>query len=611
MTKAAFAHRIKRISFSKPTGFSGKHAFGFLNVSQFLSAFNDNLFKFLTIFLLIDIKGVAASNDVLFLIGVAFVMPFLLFSSFAGVLADRYSKQKMIVFTKVLEVAIIGLAYFVYAHKLVWGCYSLVFLLSFQSALLSPSKYSIVPELVRREHIPKANGLMTSFTYLAIIFGTFLATFLTDMTGKNFSACLSVCMGAAVIGLITAMYIPHTESKKAPGKLFQANILKQVHCTMKFCKKTHRLRLAVLGSAFFLFIGGYMQLNVIPFAINFLGMTETGGGYLFFSTAVGIAIGALIGGKACRKEVDLGLSCFGLLALCFAMYGLVVFSHSITGAIICLGLLGMFGGMFVVPLDSYIQAFSPSEIRGQVVAASGFLSFLCLLFAPLTLFLFGNVLNVSSRTGFIFMGVLILSAFVVLLSYLSSAFFNFVSKRMIQPFYDLHFINYPFAAGHQEDKLAIVLEKKSWLNMALLIGESSKTHLFIVKSDESFFDKILNFFTGINVVYANEEEAPCASMVHKSIDGLPSVIKPVFIFTCAKAYQNFIEHSFFENLSSEYNYSVKKFTLKNKTHFKPDWSKPLRYTQMTFKFEKWASASKPAIKEKEEVLVLASRKSLD
>ncbi len=588
MTKPSLSYRVKRMSLSKPAGFSGRHPFGFLNVSQFLSAFNDNLFKFLTIFLLIDIKGVASSNDILFFIGVAFVLPFLMFSSCAGVLADRFSKQKMIVFTKVLEIMIIGLAFFVYAHKMEFGCYCLVFLLSFQSALLGPSKYSIVPELVRRENIPKANGLLTSFTYLAIICGTFLATFLTDITGKNFHACLVVCMAAAVIGFITSLYIPHTEAKLTTTKIFTANVLTQVHKTMKFCKKTHRLRLAVLGSSFFLFIGGYLQLNVIPFAIDFLGMTETGGGYLFFATAVGIAIGALIGGKCCRKEVDLGLSCFGLLILCFSLIGLVVCSHSIVGAIISLVCLGVFGGMFVVPLDSYIQSFSPSEIRGQVIAAASFLSFFCLLLAPITLYLFGTVLNVSSRTGFIFIAAVIFIAFLVLVKFLSSAFLHFISKRLIQPFYDLHFINYPFVIGHQEDKIAVVLQKTSWLNLAILIGESSKTHIFIVKSKQSFMDKFFNLFTGINVLQCAIGEKPDPAIVHKSIDGLPSVIKPIFVFTCAKAYQYYIDHNFFENLSKDYNYNVKRFVLKNKSHFKPDWNKPLHYTQLTFRFENWS-----------------------
>ena len=395
-------------------------------------------------------------------------------------------------------------------------------------------------------------------------------------------------MVAAVVGLMTSLYIPSTEPKKAEGKIFNANILTQVHRTMKFCKRTPRLRLAVLGSAFFLFIAGFLQLNLIPYAIETLGMTETGGGYLFFATAVGIALGALVGGKTCKKEVDLGLSCFALLVLCFMLYGLVLSGHSLVFAIISLVGIGFFGGMFVVPLDSYVQAFSPSEIRGQVVAAVSFLSFFCLLLAPLALYLFGSVLNVSSRTGFIFVGFTIIAAFLVLVKHLSNAFFHFISKNIIQSFYDLHFIRYPFIPGHQEDKFAIVFEKTSWMNLVLLLGESSKTHIFIVKSEKAFFDKALNMLSGVNILYSRKGEMPDPSVVQKKIYGLPSAIKPIFVFTCAKAYQHYIECHFFEVLSEKYHYKVKSFVLKNKAHFKPHWNKPLQYTQITFQFESWS-----------------------
>ncbi len=594
MSSSCLVHRVKRMSLSKPSGFTGRHPFGFLNVSQFCTALNDNLFKFLTIFLLIDIKGVASSNDILFFIGVAFVLPFLMFSSCGGVLADRFSKQKMIIYTKILEVMILSLAFFVYAHKMVFGCYGLVFLMSLQSALLGPSKYSIVPELVRREQIPKANGLLTSCTYLAIIAGTFLATFLTDITHKNFQFCLTVCWVSAIVGLITALYIPHTESKKTKGKILNPNVLTQVYNTMKYCKKTPRLRLAVLGSAFFLFIGGYLQLNIIPYAIEFLSMTETGGGYLFFATAVGIALGSLVGGKACRKEVDLGLACFALFILCLMMYGLVLSSHHLVFAVASLVGLGFFGGMFVVPLDSYIQTFSPSEIRGQVVAAASFLSFFCLLLAPLALFVFGNLLHVSSRTGFIFIGAIIFAVFLFLVKHLTAPFAHYISRRIVQPFFDLHFIGYPFVAGHQEDKVAIVLRKNGWLDLLLLLGESSKCHLFVVKSQKRRMDKFLKLFISVEFIYAHEGQVVDPQLISQRNQALRLSIKPVFVFACARAYQQFVEQQFFEILQSEHGYSVKRFILKNQSHFKPDWSKPLQYRQMTFQFENWVPSKREA-----------------
>lgn len=592
MSQVRLVQKVKKLSLSKPTGFSGRHPFGFLNISQFLSAFNDNLFKFLTMFLLIDIKGAAASNDILFFIGVAFVLPFLLFSSSAGVLADRFSKQKMIVFTKLLEVMIISLAFFVYAHQLVWGCYGLVFLLSLQSALLSPSKYSIVPELVQREHIPKANGLLTSFTYLAVISGTGIATLLTDITGKNFQISLLVCLAAAIIGLITSLYIPSTSGTKSKAKVFHVNVLTQVYRTMKLCKRTPKLRLAVLGSAFFMFIGGYLQLNIIPFAMDFLQMTETGGGWLFFFTSIGIALGALIGGRACRKEVDLGLSCFSLFFLSLMLYGLVASANNLPLALFSLVGLGFFGGMYIVPLDSYIQAFSPSEQRGQVVAASAFLSFFCLLLAPLALYLFGSLLNASSKTGFMFVGLFVLVVFAVLVKYLATHFFHFLSKRILQTFYDLHFINYPYGAGHQEDQVGVVLGKYSLLHLALLLGEHSKMHLFFIRSQTSRMDKLLNFFTGIDVLYAEPGKPLNPALVQKKIEGLPSAIKPIFVFLDERAQVQCIHRGYFESLIEDYHYQIKKVVLKSRTHFKPDWGRPLQYTQLTFHFKEWGSSVK-------------------
>jgi len=80
--------------------FLWRHALQFLNASQFMGVINDNVFKFLIVFLFIDLQGVAHSSEILFWVGTIYVLPFLLFSPAAGVLADRFSKQRMIIFLK-------------------------------------------------------------------------------------------------------------------------------------------------------------------------------------------------------------------------------------------------------------------------------------------------------------------------------------------------------------------------------------------------------------------------------------------------------------------------------------------------------------------------------
>jgi acyl-[acyl-carrier-protein]-phospholipid O-acyltransferase/long-chain-fatty-acid--[acyl-carrier-protein] ligase len=146
-------------------------SFYLLNATQFLGALNDNIFKLLVIYLLIYVKGPTEANTVLSLAGAIFVIPFLLFSSGAGVLADKISKRTIIVFTKVLEVAI--MLYGICAISFEWefGTYAALFLLATQAAIFGPSKYGIIPELVEEKKVSKANGSITSFTYLAIISG--------------------------------------------------------------------------------------------------------------------------------------------------------------------------------------------------------------------------------------------------------------------------------------------------------------------------------------------------------------------------------------------------------------------------------------------------------
>lgn len=605
MIESLFSHKIKTFSLNRGIGFSGKHAFGFLNISQFLSALNDNLFKFLTIYLLIDLQGPSHSNDILFWIGVFYVLPFLMFSSIAGVLADRFSKQKLIVLLKILEIIIIGGAFFAYAAKSIPFCYFSVFMLSLQSALMGPSKYSIIPEIVRRDQIARANGYITSFTYLAIIIGTFFASFLTQITGKNFLFALVICMIAAVCGFVTSLYIPHTPAKMHRQKI-SPWVLSQVYTTLTHCRATPRLIIAVLGSAFFLFLGAYLQLNIIPFAMECLNLSEVGGGYLFLLIAIGIALGATLAGKACRKEVDLGLSTVALIMIGVCLFLLPKFAGSLPLALICLAAFGIFGGLYIVPLESYIQSFSPSEIRGQVVATANFLSFFGILLAPLCLALFGKVFNISSATGFTLVGGLTMCAALFLAKYLSAPFLHFVSKKVVHPFVDLHYLTYLFGMQYQEDKLAILCEPKAWQELLLLFGESSKVHVFIVRSKKHFSDRILNYFSCFDVIYLEQGGRINPIEIHKKMDGRLATVKPVYFFTSKVAYDHFHRAGYFVHLMSEMNYQVKQVRILNTSHFRPNIKRPLKWVQMTIHFVDYKLPT-PVEKDPELALIFPSQ----
>ena len=239
-------------------------SFSCLNIAQFLGALNDNIYKLLTVFLLISILGSEKSNEILSAAGAVYVIPFLLFSSASGILADRFSKQRLIISLKAVEVVILVFALAVFHLKIVWGCYALLFLLAAHSAVFGPSKYGIIPELVDKQKIAKANSLITSFTYLAVIIGTFLASFLTEFTNQNYVLAVSACLVFAICGFFASLGIKKTPSQKSTKKI-QIFFIREIVQTIRECRKTSLLAPSLFGVCFFLFYRSLYTTEYHPF----------------------------------------------------------------------------------------------------------------------------------------------------------------------------------------------------------------------------------------------------------------------------------------------------------------------------------------------------------
>src|SRR5437868_15227479 len=190
-----------------------------MTATQFLGAFNDNLFKQLMLLLAIPVGAAAAQKaDEQGLATMIFSLPFVLFSGFAGWLSDRYSKRTMIVLCKVAEIGIMllgMLGFLAYGTTGYRGLLVVLFLMGTHSAFFGPGKYGILPELFREQDLPRANGVILMTTFLAIIFGTasagFLGDLLYDPAGRRVPERLWIgsllCIGIAVCGTLTAMLV--------------------------------------------------------------------------------------------------------------------------------------------------------------------------------------------------------------------------------------------------------------------------------------------------------------------------------------------------------------------------------------------------------------------
>lgn len=458
-------------------------SFTYLNITQFLGALNDNIFKLLIVFFLINLQGLDKSSAILAKAGAVFVIPFLLFSTTAGKFADRFSKRNIIVFSKAMEVAVMAFGIIAFALHNAETAYITLFLMATQSAIFSPSKYGIIPELVEHEKISQANGLLTTFTFLAIIIGTFLASFATDISKKNFVFSASLCTAIALLGLFTSLHIKYTPpvgKKKRITPFF----LYEVYKTLQRSRNHNRLFCAILGSAFFLFLGSYLQLNIIPFSIQSLKLSEVQGGYLFLITALGIGLGSFLSGRASGNHVELGLTPIAGLGITISCFLLYLFENSIYCIIPLIVITGIFGGIWIVPFDSFIQTSSPKNFRGEMLATTNFLSFIGVLCSSGLLYFLSDTLHLKASQGFFIISLLTLTATLIVTITTLDYFLRFISSIFSSLFFRLS------VSGSENippkiPSLIICNYSSFWINTIILTSIQNPPLHFFIESEKS------------------------------------------------------------------------------------------------------------------------------
>ena len=484
--------------------------FGYLNATQFLGAMNDNIFKLLIAYCFIQAEGTKASTSILAAVGALYVIPFLLFSQTAGMMADRFSKRTIIVATKAIEIVVmlLGMAAFAFLSKLL--AFTGLFLLATHSAIFGPCKYGIVPEIVPQENISKANGLVTSCTYIAIIIGTFLASFLTEMTDRHFTFAAAICLVFSLLGFMTSLKIPKTAPAGSRKKVTPWFITELIR-SLRVIRQVPSLLTAVIGSAYFLFVGSFIQLNMIPFAIHSLALSDIQGGYLFLLTALGIGAGSLMAGKLSGKAVELGLVPIGGIGMTICCFLLDYFSSHLYAVVGLVVLVGLFGGIYLVPLDSFIQIASPKTYRGQVVATTNFLGFFGVLCSAGVLYLLSVILELPADRGFTIMGSVTIFMVTLITLTMSGYVVRFASFLVSRILFCV------FLKGKED----IPLNKPSFFfiphsfwpwAMVLLASQRRRMRLFSLDSESNvnptFLVRFAKWFFAINDVHSAEALTP-------------------------------------------------------------------------------------------------------
>lgn len=480
-------------------------SFNWLNAAQFGGALNDNVFRLLVVFFLIGLKGQEAASLMASVVGAIFVIPFLLFTPMAGILADRYSKRNITVVVKTIEILsmVIALAAFHFRNE--WIAYSVVFLMSTQSALFGPSKYGIVKELVGEERLSRANSLLVLFTYIAIIVGTGLAPSVDHLTGGNYVAATSVCLLIAVAGLIAICRVGSTPAQGGERRI-SPNVFGTIWRTLVSIRHDGYLMLAVIAAAYFLLIAGFVQINLIPYGIEMLGISEQNSAYLFLLSALGIGLGAWVVGRLSGKTIELGLVPVGVVGVVVGAFGLFMFSHSLPVTCAMVFVLGVSAGFYIVPVEAFIQYRSPDKRRGEILAAKGFLAWLGVLLSAVLLYVFAELLQITPAQGFLVVGVATLMMMVVAFSVLPDFFLRFVITLIAKLVYRIRVIGREHVPTN--GPALLMANHVSWVDALLLNATLQRRIRFMMHRNLYERRQLNRFFRLMGVIPFSHEDPP-------------------------------------------------------------------------------------------------------
>ena len=348
--------------------------FNALLVTQFLGAANDNLLK--QLIALQVVAGVWAhrlGEGGQGIITVFFTLPFLLFSGWAGQLADRYSKQRLSQWVKILEVFLgVGVICALWFQSL-WLAIAMLIMLGFQSTIFGPAKYGMIPELFPEELLSKANGVLNMLTNISIIIGAFIGGCLSDFYPEQRLLPGIIVLVIALLGYGASRLLEKLPAQD-PSVILSKNPFQPYTSSLKVMAKLDHLIAIMLGWSFFNFIGILVLMSILDFKV-ILKISDTQTSLLNLYLVVGIAIGSLLAALISKDKIRIGLVPIGAagITLFLLLLGFLNLSHIFV--IICLVFLGNFGGLYMVPLQAFIQAESPLELRGRILGTTNFMSF--------------------------------------------------------------------------------------------------------------------------------------------------------------------------------------------------------------------------------------------
>ncbi len=508
-------------------------------ITQFLGAFNDNIYK--NTLMLIMTYGAADamglnSHIVLNLAAVLFILPFLLFSALAGQIADKYEKSALIRKIKFFEIIIMlaGAAALLTENYI--ALLILLFLMGTQSAFFGPCKYAILPQHLGRHELVGGNALVEMGTFVSILLATIGAGIILQFENYLFIAAILVVFLAG-LGFLSSYFIPKAEAIDSGLKL-DFNIIKSSINLIAYARSNRGIYLAILAISWFWFLGASYLTQFPNFSKEVLHGDPSLVTLLLAIFTLGIGLGSLLCEKLSRKQVELGIVPIGAL-------GMTVFGIDLYMAIpselleietwssfmsnsdnwrllIDLAGIGIFGGIFIVPLYAYIQLRVEEEYRARIIGVINIINAFFLVASGLVAMLFLGGFDLSISEFFLVISVMNIVVSLFIFTQVDEFAIRFIVWVLTNIIYRVK----EQGRNHiPEEGAAVLVSNHVSFVDALLIASTSPRPIRFVMDHNIFKNPLLGWFFRLVKAIPIAPEKVCAKTYNDAFATVSDVLR--------------------------------------------------------------------------------------
>jgi len=466
-------------------------------IAQFGGALNDNLFKsamlIIVAFQLTDAAAQASTiNNVAALL---FILPYFLFSTLAGQLADRGDKAVMIQRNKIAEILIVlvgALALYLQSIPLLLF---ILFCLGTQSAMFGPNKYAVLPQLLQGKDLVTGNALIASGTFIAILTGTLIGGILAQQQSAWIWIATG-CLVTAIGGYLASLKIPRIEIG-SPDLKVDWNMLGQSIKLLTLARGQQRVWTAILGVSWFWFIGsGY--LTQIPTIVRYIGGGDESVVTLFLALfIIGVGLGCALAAKLSSFLVEIGIAPIAMLLLgltgldlaqieasqTLSLMGINAFLDSPEGLRISLDILliGIFGGAFALPMYTELQQASSLENRARIISINNVINAVFMVTSAILAIGILGVLQFQLSTYLVVISILNLIYAVFVFTRTPVQSLRFLAEVFSRLFYRIE--SEEVAQLPEEGPALLVCNHVSYADPVVIFGASKRPIRFIMAKE--------------------------------------------------------------------------------------------------------------------------------